>query len=71
MPIPSIPLNTGAGIPQLGLGTWPLTDAEVADAVEAAAALGYRHIDTATKYGNEAGVAEASGAAASRATSSS
>jgi 2,5-diketo-D-gluconate reductase A len=58
MTIPSIPLNTGAGIPQLGLGTWPLDDAEVADAVEAAAALGYRHIDTATKYGNEAGVAD-------------
>ncbi|MGN6273788.1 MAG: aldo/keto reductase [Protaetiibacter sp.] len=58
MTIPSIPLNTGASIPQLGLGTWPLDDAEVADAVEAAAALGYRHIDTATKYGNEAGVAD-------------
>ena len=58
MTIPSILLNTGASIPQLGLGTWPLDDAEVADAVEAAAALGYRHIDTATKYGNEAGVAD-------------
>ena len=58
MSIPAIPLNTGARIPQLGLGTWPLDDAEVADAVEAAAALGYRHIDTATKYGNEAGVAD-------------
>lgn len=58
MSIPAIPLNTGASIPQLGLGTWPLDDAEVADAVEAAAALGYRHIDTATKYGNEAGVAD-------------
>jgi len=58
MTIPTITLNTGAGIPQLGLGTWPLNDAEVADAVEAAAALGYRHIDTATRYGNEAGVAD-------------
>ncbi|AYF97944.1 aldo/keto reductase [Protaetiibacter intestinalis] len=58
MTIPNVPLNTGAGIPQLGLGTWPLDDAEVADAVEAAAALGYRHIDTATRYGNEAGVGE-------------
>ncbi len=56
--IPSIPLNTGAGIPQLGLGTWPMNDAEVADAVVAAAELGYRHIDSATRYGNEAGVAE-------------
>lgn len=58
MSVPSIELNTGVGIPQLGLGTWPLDDAEVADAVEAAAALGYRHIDTATRYGNEAGVGE-------------
>lgn len=58
MTIPAIPLNTGTNIPQLGLGTWPMNDAEVADAVEAAAALGYRHIDTATRYGNEAGVAE-------------
>ncbi|TXK19007.1 aldo/keto reductase [Homoserinibacter sp. GY 40078] len=58
MSIPSLTLNTGAEIPQLGLGTWPLDDAQVADAVEAAAALGYRHIDTATRYGNEAGVGE-------------
>lgn len=58
MSIPAIPLNTGATIPQLGLGTWPLDDAEVADAVVAAAEAGYRHIDTATRYGNEAGVAE-------------
>ncbi len=56
--IPAVPLNTGAEIPQLGLGTWPMNDAEVADAVVAAAELGYRHIDTATRYGNEAGVAE-------------
>lgn len=58
MSIPSIPLNTGASIPQLGLGTWPLDDAAVADAVVAAAEVGYRHVDTATRYGNEAGVAE-------------
>jgi len=56
--IPEIPLNTGDGIPQLGFGTWPFTDAEAADAVAAAAAVGYRHFDTATRYGNEAGVAE-------------
>src|SRR5690606_32342984 len=58
MTIPSIPRSTGGGAPPLGLGTRPLDDAEVADAGEAAAALGYRHIDTATKYGNEAGVAD-------------
>ena len=56
--VPVILLNTGAEFPQVGLGTWPLTDAEAADAVVAAAEAGYRHIDTATKYGNEAGVAE-------------
>jgi 2,5-diketo-D-gluconate reductase A len=56
--IPTVPLNTGAAIPQIGLGTWPFTDAEAADAVVAAAQVGYRHFDTATRYGNEAGVAE-------------
>lgn len=58
MTIPAIPLNTGAGIPQVGLGTWPLDDAQAADAVVAGIEAGYRHIDTATKYGNEAGVGE-------------
>jgi 2,5-diketo-D-gluconate reductase A len=58
MSIPSIALNSGGSIPQLGLGTWPLDDAAVADAVVAAAEVGYRHVDTATRYGNEAGVAE-------------
>jgi 2,5-diketo-D-gluconate reductase A len=56
--IPTVPLNTGAPIPQIGLGTWPFTDDEAADAVVAAAEAGYRHFDTATRYGNEAGVAE-------------
>lgn len=58
MTIPAVPLNTGASIPQVGLGTWPFTDDEAADAVVAAAQAGYRHFDTATRYGNEAGVAE-------------
>lgn len=56
--IPTLTLNTGAPIPQLGLGTSPLNDAQAADAVVAAAEAGYRHFDTATRYGNEAGVAE-------------
>jgi len=56
MTVPSIPLNDGTAIPQLGLGTWPLDDAEVSDVIQTAAGLGYRHIDTAAKYGNEKGV---------------
>jgi 2,5-diketo-D-gluconate reductase A len=56
--IPELSLNTGAPIPQLGLGTSPLNDAQAADAVAAAAEAGYRHFDTATRYRNEAGVAE-------------
>jgi 2,5-diketo-D-gluconate reductase A len=58
MTVPLVPLNSGTSIPQLGLGTWPLNDAEVAATVVLAAEAGYRHIDTATRYGNEAGVAE-------------
>lgn len=54
--IPSLPLAGGGSIPQIGLGTWPLDDAEVERAVVAAAAVGYRHVDTAVKYGNELGV---------------
>ncbi|MGN7799882.1 aldo/keto reductase [Leifsonia sp. 22587] len=54
--IPSLPLAGGGSIPQLGLGTWPLDDAEVEQAVVAAAGIGYRHVDTAAKYGNEVGV---------------
>lgn len=53
---PSLPLNSDTAIPQLGLGTWPLDDAEVERAIVAAAEVGYRHVDTAAKYGNETGV---------------
>jgi len=56
--IPSIALNDGHSIPQLGFGTWPLSDAEVAVVVPTAIELGYRHIDTAVRYGNETGVGE-------------
>jgi 2,5-diketo-D-gluconate reductase A len=56
MTTPSIPLNSGTSIPQLGLGTWPLDDAAVERTIVEAAAIGYRHIDTAVKYGNEVGV---------------
>jgi 2,5-diketo-D-gluconate reductase B len=47
------------GIPQLGLGTYPLSNTEVYTAVRMAIDLGYTHIDTAQMYGNEAGVGRA------------
>lgn len=56
MTTPTLPLNSGTTIPQLGLGTWPLDDQEVERAIVEAASIGYRHIDTAVKYGNEVGV---------------
>ncbi|MFI2565264.1 aldo/keto reductase [Paenarthrobacter sp. NPDC018779] len=55
---PLIELNDGFKIPQLGLGTWPLNDTQVADAVVEAVSRGYQHIDTAVKYGNESGVGD-------------
>tara|TARA_R110002124_G_scaffold114535_13_gene269303 strand:+ start:10979 stop:11809 length:831 start_codon:yes stop_codon:yes gene_type:complete len=53
---PYVTFNDGHAIPQLGLGVWKATDAEAATAVQAALAAGYRHIDTAAIYENEAGV---------------
>lgn len=49
-------LANGTEIPRLGLGTWLMSDAEAEGAVRAAVATGYRMIDTAQAYGNEAGV---------------
>lgn len=49
----------GAAIPAIGLGTWPLTGAECERAVIEALGAGYRHIDTAAMYGNEAAVGAA------------
>lgn len=51
-------LANGIEIPKLGLGTWLLDDAQAAQAVVDAIAIGYRHIDTAQAYMNEAGVGE-------------
>lgn len=51
-------LSGGTEIPKLGLGTWMIPDGDAGDAVKAAVALGYRHIDTAQAYGNEAGVGQ-------------
>jgi 2,5-diketo-D-gluconate reductase B len=46
----------GEKVPSLGLGTWRLSGEACTRAVERALALGYRHIDTAQMYGNEAEV---------------
>lgn len=54
----TLTLSNNIKIPQLGLGTWFIDDANVAEAVKAAATLGYRHFDTAQAYGNERGVGE-------------
>lgn len=62
--IPAITLNNGVPIPQLGFGVFQIPPEETAAAVTAAFEAGYRHIDTATIYGNEAGVGEAVAAAA-------
>jgi 2,5-diketo-D-gluconate reductase A len=57
-PTPRLALSTGALMPVIGLGTWPLNDGQVARTVVDATAAGYRLIDTAAKYGNEAGVGQ-------------
>lgn len=51
-------LNNGVKIPKLALGTWMIEDSDVGKAVESAIKIGYRHIDTAQAYQNEAGVGE-------------
>lgn len=58
-PIPSLLLNDGHRIPQLGLGTWQMPDDDTARAVCTAFELGYRHIDGAAGYGNEEGLGRA------------
>ncbi|MCD6640153.1 MAG: aldo/keto reductase [Nocardioides sp.] len=59
MSVPQIALHDGTSIPQLGLGTFQVPDAEVTDIVAEALDIGYRHVDTAQMYGNEAGVGRA------------
>ena len=57
--VPNVKFNDGRSIPQLGYGVWQVED-EVAEKVVATALeTGYRHIDTAAIYGNEAGVGRA------------
>jgi methylglyoxal/glyoxal reductase len=55
----SLRLNTGAIIPQVGLGVWQAPRGIAREAVRAAIELGYRHVDTARIYGNEEDVGAA------------
>lgn len=57
--VPQFALNTGASIPAIGFGTFQIPPEETQRAVETALELGYRHIDTAAAYYNEAGVGAA------------
>ena len=59
MSVPSIELNDGRSVPQLGFGVFQIDPGETVQAVTTALAVGYRHIDTAEMYGNEAEVGEA------------
>jgi 2,5-diketo-D-gluconate reductase A len=51
--VPTIELNDGVRIPQLGFGVFQIKPDETAEAVKRALDIGYRHIDTAEMYGNE------------------
>jgi 2,5-diketo-D-gluconate reductase A len=57
--VPLIGLNDGNSIPQLGFGVWQIPDDAVGAAIAEAIASGYRSIDTAQGYDNEAGVGRA------------
>ncbi|OMC20966.1 aldo/keto reductase [Mycobacterium colombiense] len=56
--VPTIKLNDGVSIPQLGFGVFQIKPDETAAAVKTALEIGYRHIDTAEMYGNEKEVAQ-------------
>ena len=57
--VPTVTLNNGVTIPQLGFGVFQVPDEETTAAVTSALDAGYRSIDTAAVYGNEAGVGRA------------
>jgi 2,5-diketo-D-gluconate reductase A len=56
--VPSIELNDGHTIPQLGFGVFQIEPKDTAQAVRTALEIGYRHVDTAEMYGNEAETAD-------------
>src|ERR1700735_1930634 len=57
--VPVVTLRSGAPMPMVGFGTWPMHGYQAKAAVTAALAAGYRHIDTATMYANETQVGHA------------
>src|SRR5919199_6240931 len=57
--VPTITLNNGVEIPQLGFGVFQIKPEETEQAVQTAFEVGYRHIDTAEMYQNEAEVGKA------------
>jgi diketogulonate reductase-like aldo/keto reductase len=57
--VPNVMLNNGVSIPQLGFGVFQVPVKQTQSVVESALEAGYRHIDTAAGYGNEAGVGAA------------
>ncbi|HWS49732.1 MAG TPA: aldo/keto reductase [Microbacterium sp.] len=59
MTVPTIELNDGNSIPQLGFGVFRVEPVETERIVSDALEVGYRHIDTAAVYGNEEGVGRA------------
>ena len=59
MTVPTVTLNNGVEIPQLGFGVFQVKPADTRRATEVALDVGYRHIDTAEMYGNEAEVGQA------------
>jgi 2,5-diketo-D-gluconate reductase A len=61
VPDQSVSLTEGARIPLLGFGTWQITGADAVRATATALETGYRHLDTATVYGNEREVGRALG----------
>jgi 2,5-diketo-D-gluconate reductase A len=63
VPLPAVTLHDGVEIPQLGFGVFQVPPEDTQETVEEALAAGYRHIDTAAAYRNEAGVGTAIAAA--------
>ena len=59
MTVPTIALNNGKTIPQLGFGVYQIKPEDTVEAVTHALEIGYRHIDTAEMYGNEKEVGDA------------